>query len=821
MNKSKTYLKQKRNRQYEEMAKEFSESGLNLSEIKIEDFAESRKKEIINFHNILSTKTSSKTGHQLLPKHMRRRQMSHNPFRIPRRNRLSNLTVKIKSKCKKHKRKLKNLKNSLIRRASRQNWLESHLWLSKRFVMKKYLHTYTIPYKRRDKGLRACYKYWQYHACIHEMSYYDYFVVKCKNQKDAHIFIEKIKKGHTIDNLPNLKDNKLYRIEVYNKNKLIGPISFFIHDTVIIFSIVSIITDEINEFLNDIANGINCEVEYTHNLNCFLLFGKECLKKMYNIFKSCEKDEEKMNILNNYETFKDYFEKKEDGAIEVLKLNIPKSQFKMNELIFTSCLDSLLKNEKKDAFNDLISQTNQHITNFIDILTTSSKPRKIDENNTNDYEANKLNQTILLSNVTERTTFMHRKNVDLKALNKKLSKSVKEGKNPKLPLQFQSKNNTKYNKGQVYDSQAIKPKEVLCQNSKDTLTYISVVKLINIYDTNKVEESYMLIFERGYCIDLLRRFVYVNTKAIGLKEYERYKNQNNQLSFPKDYPGTFAYKQYILSRAKTSIGKYFKKPPSKRVNYQKIKNPSPFYPSWYYLKNKAIPSQSIDKSLSDVSIVKNPSILLSKEKIGKLFNLISYNKNLPNSNQIFILGINFCTVERGVPKYNDLICLPNEEDIQIYLNYLQNKIEIKTNLFGKNENEKLNIENINIIDNMTKNFFIQESYSKTYIKNNNINSEILSVLDYYNSNMTKQLTNRIINSDFTLKLTTPPAREIIGFVTHGLYDYNSNQGKGHGYILINQYEKIINLKRKFGLNFIPALLRKKTSLIYYLISLYE
>ena len=177
-----------------------------------------------------------------------------------------------------------------------------------------------------------------------------------------------------------------------------------------IFSIVSIITDEINEFLNDIANDINCEVEYTHNLNCFLLFGKECLKKMYNIFKSCEKDEEKMNILNNYETFKDYFEKKEDGAIEVLKLNIPKSQFKMNELIFTSCLDSLLKNEKKDAFNDLISQTNQHITNFIDILTTSSKPRKIDENNTNDYEANKLNQTILLSNVTERTTFMHRKN---------------------------------------------------------------------------------------------------------------------------------------------------------------------------------------------------------------------------------------------------------------------------------------------------------------------------------------------------------------------------------------------------------------------------
>ena len=107
--KSKSYLKQKRNRQYEEITKEFSEAGLNLSEVKLEDFAESRKKETIKFQKVLSSKKTSKTGHQLLPKHMRRRQMSHNPYRIPRRNRLANLTVNVKSKCTKHKRKLKNL----------------------------------------------------------------------------------------------------------------------------------------------------------------------------------------------------------------------------------------------------------------------------------------------------------------------------------------------------------------------------------------------------------------------------------------------------------------------------------------------------------------------------------------------------------------------------------------------------------------------------------------------------------------------------------------------------------------------------------------
>ena len=155
MKKANELLKHKRYRQYEEINEEMTNVGLNLSDIKIEDFIESRKKELTKFQDILKHKFSTKHGHQLLPHHMRRRQMSHNPFRIPRSHRVSNLTVNVKSKCRKHKRKLINIKKSLIRRARRQNWLEGHLWLAKRFVMKKYQNTYTIPYKRRDKGYRA------------------------------------------------------------------------------------------------------------------------------------------------------------------------------------------------------------------------------------------------------------------------------------------------------------------------------------------------------------------------------------------------------------------------------------------------------------------------------------------------------------------------------------------------------------------------------------------------------------------------------------------------------------------------------------------
>lgn len=101
--KQKSTMKEKRNKQYEDMAKEWA--NLNLSEIRIEDYAEARKKELNKFVHILQHKYSSRVGFQTLPIHMRRRQMSHNPFRIPIRARLANLNVNVKSKCKKHKKK--------------------------------------------------------------------------------------------------------------------------------------------------------------------------------------------------------------------------------------------------------------------------------------------------------------------------------------------------------------------------------------------------------------------------------------------------------------------------------------------------------------------------------------------------------------------------------------------------------------------------------------------------------------------------------------------------------------------------------------------
>ncbi len=101
--KQKKNLKEKREKMYQSINHECAK--INTSEIRIEDFVESRKKELKNFNHILRSKFNSKTGFQLLPKHMRRRCMSHNPFRVPIRLRVGDIKTVIKTKQFKHKKK--------------------------------------------------------------------------------------------------------------------------------------------------------------------------------------------------------------------------------------------------------------------------------------------------------------------------------------------------------------------------------------------------------------------------------------------------------------------------------------------------------------------------------------------------------------------------------------------------------------------------------------------------------------------------------------------------------------------------------------------
>ena len=850
MKKTKQLLKQKRYRQYEEITEEMNSVGLNLSEIKIQDFVESRKKELSKFQDILKHKFSTKHGHQLLPHHMRRRQMSHNPFRIPRLYRVSNLTVNVKSKCRKHKRKMLNLRKSLIRRARRQNWLEGHLWLAKRFFMKKYLDTYTVPYKRRDKGYRACYKYWEHYSVIHDMSYYDYFVINVLNNKEKE-FLEILLKKYSIGNeIDNFKEQMiLNNIILYDNNgRIIGPIEFFYFNNIFVIMNVSIITEQIYELLDNISKDMNNDIniKFTHKFNLFVLGGKTCLSKIISVFAESNIDINIESTFNNSidkESIINSIQTSEDGKIIIFKIKQPTSIFKLNELIYKNCLndnkDNKIEKMKYLYSNSSISKNSLN-KEFIDLIISNTtdylsyKEKYLDNNIKEENDDNKIkeekNEYFNFEEITERTTYMHRKKVDLKKLNNALAKSVKDLKKNKdkqstLTQPKKDVDNKNLIKGKVYKKEEIK-ENIL--SSKDKDTYICLIKKnIYYYDYNdklKISTLYYLIFPRGYSIDLMRRFSYINTKGIGLKDLEKFKTQYDQINFPRDYPGSIAYQKYILEKTKKNLVKYYKKPPSKRVNYLKILNPSPFYTCWNILFDKENQG-NIFNSFQNINIIPSINLLSNKKYLNDLMNMTKKNGTK------FLLSVEILTLEGGLPNYNDLLYIPKEEDIKKYLEHKKGKEDINKIIFEEDDDKneiKEDVDYVKEYENIKNNFKIIEEIKDKNIeygqmtKNKYFNNELISLMKYYNNlnnNEEQNFHSNIINTNLTIKLKVDLSRQLIGFITTGLYDYSINKGKARGFIKVQEYEKLYSLKQKFNMNFIPILLRKKDSLVYYLCSI--
>lgn len=123
---------------------------------------------------------NSKLIFQTLPKHMRRRAMSHHPKRLPRKYRAAhksqmgkagNQPVNSKRPSRKYRRRPKNLLREYVRRQRKHIWLETHIWHAKRFHMIN-RWGYRLPYASCDKTYRACYRASAEHCLLQDISFH-------------------------------------------------------------------------------------------------------------------------------------------------------------------------------------------------------------------------------------------------------------------------------------------------------------------------------------------------------------------------------------------------------------------------------------------------------------------------------------------------------------------------------------------------------------------------------------------------------------------------------------------------------------------------
>lgn len=147
-------------------------------------FARARAAEVKAMVKAVRKKTASCHLFAALPKHMRRRAMSHNTKRLPRR--LQEMAIKLKEKnlqgakkkkeqskkkSRKARRKHGNLLLEFNRRQRKNIWLETHIWHAKRFHMVK-KWGYCLGDRPTYKCYRPCYRAMSSHCLLQDVSYY-------------------------------------------------------------------------------------------------------------------------------------------------------------------------------------------------------------------------------------------------------------------------------------------------------------------------------------------------------------------------------------------------------------------------------------------------------------------------------------------------------------------------------------------------------------------------------------------------------------------------------------------------------------------------
>ncbi|XP_076004688.1 ribonucleases P/MRP protein subunit POP1 [Genypterus blacodes] len=148
-------------------------------------FARTRAAEVKAMMKAVAKTTGSNHVFGALPKHMRRRAMSHNTKRLPRRlrevaNRMRDKSLTagpkkkkepVKSKSRKARRRHGNVLLEFNRRQRKNVWLETHIWHAKRFHMVK-KWGYCLGDRPTYKCYRPCYRAMSSHCLLQDLSYY-------------------------------------------------------------------------------------------------------------------------------------------------------------------------------------------------------------------------------------------------------------------------------------------------------------------------------------------------------------------------------------------------------------------------------------------------------------------------------------------------------------------------------------------------------------------------------------------------------------------------------------------------------------------------
>eukprot|EP00347_Sterkiella_histriomuscorum_P019211 403342510 len=802
--------------------------------INIHKFLESRAHELKHFSRILSNKFTSKLEHQLLPKHMRRRAMAHNYYRIPLRIRFKSLLemqpsegdILSRSRCRKHRRKIKYLLNQYAMRQREHKWTESHIWHAKRFQMKD-KWGYKIAYKSTDKSGRTVYRLCQRNsACIYDQSFMRSSLVEGNNAVQVISKLFNLKFNSTIVQDRDIQDDQ---------GNLVCPVSILILSPQKLLVIYHPSTQQdVHEYFSK-----SSIILKNLDLNNFSILSQNIsLMQLYNVLQplAFDKDTEaSLTLLPDLQ-----FDQTKINDSQVLYFNLDREMinqsFKMNERIFNFELSAVCKENQinfqgRDLFYDHTQKKN------IPKEVKKSDQMQIDTNSQQQNQQPQQQQKRInvreAKNAISQSNFVHKsfiktkcvhsvaeqndyyeqfivqqQNLEkLKSLQEQLSQQVNMQGVKQKPIQFIGSQRTPFthrkNKQrnkikdlitrlkqakEIHDIQRVERKEKLMKehkeqvnqqlekdsiqnqdvqmkdsNEADEKEYITVIVFKNkFHHQNNFGASFTILIPEGYGLNMLRRFVYSGCKPIGYKEFLAINLEIGNPVFPQDFCHTQVGKEQGVISLHEQMEHYCKRPSSKRINYQCLNFSSPFMPK-------------IEED--------------QKYKFIKLFSLM-----------------------RGVAQDGAMICLPNEQDLNQIAQILQN--------------QKKSYQAFDLLENSNqtnaKNKFLNFEYCLMSGKNINLSKSDQNKIEKIRSGQLLY-EMKILDNDGSFRFQCSNDDELkrqpIGYVTRGGYSQLRGKSIGIGLVQVQKLQEFkqdyerLNQSSKFLKGYI-LLIRNPNSLRY-------
>lgn len=657
--------------------------------INARDFAAAHMNEINALIHSINNPQNNKIIHQMMPNQMRRRAMTQNPKRLPRRYReihiaqmsKSGAPVKNKRPSRKYRRRPSNLLRDYARRMRKHIWLETHIWHAKRFHVRE-LWGYKIPWTPCDRAGRAAYRAVAKHCLAQDISYYGcielegpFQTLKQKFQKicnqecglriTANAFIRGNREG--------LVD--LFKIDSYPLNA-IGNVSFLwkpepdleIAQTRTIW--IWIHPSFFNEVLEELVKLFELEIvpSSTEKIPESTMEVEEVNKKPQKL-NSCTKKDDKLNfITKNHANNRNREYRSDTNRVRLKTLKDTLNRFRLTGPLSHAVLFRALKNYDNNSvqqtttwFSDLVSntpakqKTHKSQIRYWQSLDQVSSPSELDPG-----------VVIALTIIDPRLNRAPKRTKALPTLDTGfvLSGPPKDGPKclPDSPI-WDPNIRTRVLRDMLttHEINTKRSKEVLVPGEVSHFEHrLQPVPILVIQrpgnqnsEWKKVGfgSGYDVIVPVGYGLSVWLNLIAAGARPGGVQE---------TLSFHKEIcrdhfaPDTVPGKKESDRVQRELLLKYFKRPANRRVNYTKLAIAKPFKCPWKQLL------QDWDNQDDNWHVLRDKNALVKVEQAMKR----RFNFQSAQLTANMLIPVKLTMMTHGNPGDFSLICLPKRQDLR-------------------------------------------------------------------------------------------------------------------------------------------------------------